>query len=336
MFKSALKLFSKSPNQGSVLPCGLISREPILMISFWNDFQKKIDKILGPIPDHKRAYMVILFDHHRISADRARIVCEDVEIYKLRYPNIEFLFLCNSVDEKLYFDQVHLQSIHCHAAVFLDEHRYQVENTNVKDFQAVYRSDIKPCNRHDLAVDIDDLLLVGNYTPSDAIHFTNVMDNLQTAKFVRPKGRVDSLLTRSKVGVCLGDADGDVFSCVEYLLCGLNVVTTDDYKANTLFYNDDYVTVTRSFSTAINKAVKESSKYNVDPYVIREKTLHILAEHRARFIDFIQDKYDRQGTKSPFLKGWHSSFSHLLGLRQVDSKSSKSKLNLLRVDERYI
>lgn len=336
MFKSALKLFSGSSKKGDTLPCSVISSEPILLISFWRDFHECFDRILGPIPDHKRAYMVIMFDHHRVSYDRARMVKEDVGVFKLRYPNVEFLFLCNSSEERAFFNEVGLQSIHCHAAAFLDESLYQIESSNSKDFEAVYRGDIHSCNRHDLAGDIESLLLVGDYKSSDGRYFKDVMEQLQTAKFVRERGRIDTYLTRAEVGLCLGDYDGDVFSCVEYLLCGLKVVTTDSYVVNTQFYSDDYVAVTRAFPSAVYKSVKDMSKQQVDPYIIRENTLKILSEHRHRFIGAIQDKYDRQGSGRSFSNEWKSVFSHLFSLRGGLDSRGKGRNRLLKDNATYV
>jgi len=335
MFKSALKLFSGNSKKGESLPCSVISSEPIVLISFWHDFNEYFDRILGPIPDHKRAYMIIMFNHNRVSADRARMVKEDVGVFKLRYPNVDFLFLCNSSEEQGYFNEVGLQSIHCHAAAFLDESLYQIESSTRKDFDAVYRGDITPHNRHELAGDIDKLLLVGDYKASNGGYFKEVMDQLQTAKFVKGNGRIDSYLTRAEVGLCLGDYDGDVFSCVEYLLSGLKVVTTDTYVVNTQFYDDEYVSVTRAFSSGVNKSVKDMKKRQIDPYIIRERTLKILSEHRQRFINVIQDKYDRQGSGRSFSKEWSSVFTHLFSLNASADPKSKGKSRLLKDNATY-
>jgi len=335
MFKSALKLFSGNSRKGESLPCSVISSEPILLISYWHDFNEYFDRILGPIPDHKRAYMIIMFNHHRVSSERARMVKEDTDVFKLRYPNVDFLFLCNSSEEQGYFVDVGLQSIHCHAAAFLDESRYQIDSSTGEDFDAVYRAEITPHNRHELAGDIDKLLLVGDYKASNGSYFKDVMDQLQTAKFVKESGRIDSYLTKAGVGLCLGDYDGDILSCVEYLLSGLKVVTTDTYVVNTQFYDDDYVAVTRAFSSAVNKSVKDMNKRQIDPYIIRERTLKILSEHRQRFINVIQDKYDRQGSGRSFLKEWDFVFTHQFSLNSCADPKSRGKSLLLKDNATY-
>ena len=334
MFKTALKLFSGNGKQGATLPCCVLSDEPIILISFWSDFQDNFDSILGPIPDHKRAYVVIMFNHHRVSPRRAQMVREDVELYKLRYPNVELLFLCNSKEQKENFDAEELQCIICHASSFLDFNRYQIDSANIKKFDAVYRADIVKYNRHELAIDIERLLLIGNDGTCNAPYFKEVMDSLQTAVFNGDKGRIDRLISSSKVGLCLGDSDADVFSCAEYLLSGIPVVSTDSYVCNSIFNCLEYVSVINSYSTSVCSGVKAMGKKTYDPYMIRDETLNILIGHRDNFINFLQEKCDRQGDGILFQSKFDTEFTHLLGLRNVDSKR-RPAARLLRSDVLY-
>lgn len=325
-----MKLFKDSVGkQNLVTPYSVLSTEPIILVSFWSDFQEYFDTILGSIPDHRRAYMVIMFNHHRVSSDRARMVSEDVEIYKLRYPNVEILFLCNSDKEKKFFDAEGLQCIYCHGAAFLDESLYHVDHSRAKEFDIVYKAEIEPHNRHELAIDLEGVLLVGSYNSDGERYFNEVMDTLQTATFKRDQVGTCKILSKAKVGICLGNSDGDIFSCAEYLLSGLKVVTTDDYLSNDFLYKDDYVFITDSYSTAVAKVVKEALKVNCDPYVIREDAIQLLVEHRQRFIKFMQGKCDRQGNNINFSNIFESKFTHLFGLRGGPQKS-KSCTNLLK------
>jgi len=93
---------------------------------------------------------------------------------------------------------------------------------------------------------------------------------------------IANLLNRSRIGLCLSDVEGAMYASVEYMLCGLPVVSTKSIGGRDVFFDDKYVKIVDDNPEAVAKGVIEMIDRDIDPYYIRDKTIKKMKEERER------------------------------------------------------
>jgi predicted metalloprotease with PDZ domain len=82
--------------------------------------------------------------------------------------------------------------------------------------------------------------------------------------------------------------EGPNYATVQYLLCGLPVVTTKSVGGRDEFYDDEFVTVVDDNADAIADAVRRFVENPPDPQEVRRRTILRLRDHRKLFLGLLQ------------------------------------------------
>jgi glycosyltransferase involved in cell wall biosynthesis len=78
-----------------------------------------------------------------------------------------------------------------------------------------------------------------------------------------------------------------MYASIEYLLCGLPVVSTRNTGGRDQYFDDLYCRTVEADPEAIAAAVEELAAQNFDPHLIRARTMAKIEAGREKFIAFI-------------------------------------------------
>lgn len=170
-----------------------------------------------------------------------------------------------------------------------------------KRYDAVYAATLAPYKRIELAREIERLAFVTYVTHQEEWDLHAYEPRLHHADFNRQfisREEVRERYRSSQVGLALSAAEGAMFSCTEYLLCGLPVVTTPNRGGRNRYLTPETSTTVAPDSQAIRKAVDRYCQSPPNPYKIRKITLNLMQRDRAAFIEIL-DRYGANQTSNP-------------------------------------
>jgi glycosyltransferase involved in cell wall biosynthesis len=183
----------------------------------------------------------------------------------------------------------------------LDEGSYAIDPTAEKRFDAVMVARATLFKRHHLARLVRSCVVVANdFNSGEGIFAATPPETFQP--FTRLKDLTQSqickVLNESRVGLILSECEGACYAAVEYLLCGLPVVSTPSCGGRDAFF-DDYVAVVsppveEEVAATVTALVRRLDRGEIRPGEVRARTVSRLHEFRARLSDSILEKGSRK------------------------------------------
>ena len=205
---------------------------------------------------------------------------------------------------------------------FLDERLFSIQPETSKVYDAVYNARMTEFKRHELAREVQSLLIIGGkVTPEDSdAYFQRTKAILPHAKFTYDgekkflnEQEVSNVLNQSRVGLCLSACEGAMYASVEYLLCGLPVVSTASLGGRDSWFDPRFTRIVADDPREIAAAVQDLINQKLCPHMIRSETLIRMAEHRQRLIDLGQQIYAAHKTGRDFARDFYAVLTHKLG-----------------------
>ena len=285
-------------------------------MTFWFDFLRNQSEIFKTIPHNRNVYFLFQSGWYRDKSDVDKIQ-KEIAIFKSIYPKTKYIFLSNSIEENGFFLENNLTSIFCNQNAFIDEKKHKIKPRIKKKYDAIYLARITPFKRHELATKVKNLLLIGSFTQKEEEHYQHIMKILPDAKWIEKvfPFRVSQYMNQSKVGLCLSEIEGAMFVSAEYLLSGIPIVSTKSVGGRDALFDAEFVKIVKDNPEAVADGVKEMIKKNIEPEYIRSETIKKMKEHRVKFINLIQDIYDKEIINRKFKDDWNKVFVHKMGLR---------------------
>jgi glycosyltransferase involved in cell wall biosynthesis len=204
-----------------------------------------------------------------------------------------------------------------HHNAFLDERIFSINTEEEKIYDAVYTARMNPFKRHHLARDIGKLLLIGGiHGRSDSYEYLNQLQReMPQATFTHaadnefmPAHDVARLVNRARVGLCLSEREGGMFSATEYSLCGLPIVSTRSIGGREEMFDTRFARIVPDSAKAVREAVQELISLNLPSQWIRQVTLSRIWEHRRRFVEIVQRIFDYEMATRDFAREWYPRF----------------------------
>jgi len=314
--KKLIKTLLKKIKDGNSLPCYIISREPVILISFWHDLYTNADAVFNAIPKGRNVNFILQLGWHRETEERVLEMKEKVEELQALRPDSNYTFLCNSKTEESLLNKHGLNGILCHQNAFVDTDYFPLINSP-KEFDAIYTARITPFKNHQLAADIKSLRLIGDFHEHERKYVDETFSVLKQADWSR-RIHFSSMykeLSRARVGLCLSSEEGAMFASIEYLLCGLPVVSTPNLGGRDFFFDKEFSLQVEPSVKAVAEGVDALIDKNIDPQYIRDKTLEKMEEQRKVFIDIIQKIFDKEEAGRAFKDEWDNVFIHKFAIR---------------------
>ncbi len=210
-----------------------------------------------------------------------------------------------------------------------------------KQFTALYNARFDAFKNHHLAKSVDNLALLFSeaHSANDAArvermltyaHFINGSAT-DPARYLRLSPRETAeIIRKARVGLCLSFVEGANYASIEYLLCGVPVVSVPNKGGRDEFADPAWWRVCEPTPEAVARAVREMAERRIDPDMIAKGVRLRIAEHRRRLIDLMRRIQQQAGAPPDWSTDWsflrgdafggmaHQSFAQVIAmLRRV-------------------
>jgi glycosyltransferase involved in cell wall biosynthesis len=259
------------------------------------------------------------------SAERQVKTCEE---YRIKYPEHRLIILCNTEAEVSSIHAAGGEAFFANHNTFVDFNLFKIEHLP-KVYDAIYVAQLREWKRQELARLIDSIAFIYYGFDEEQVEYYNRLKemfphghfiNHELNNLIRlPKEIVRTEVNKAKCGLCLSAAEGAMHASIEYLLCGVPVVSTVNRGGRDLFFDDQYCLTVEPDPQIIANAVQEVVARNVPREEIREKTISIQMRERERFIQFIDRLIEETGKRSDFRARWPEVFvDKLIQIKSAD------------------
>jgi len=295
--------------------CNVVSTNPIIIVTVYN--LGKYCRFFPELLQRHRAYFIIICWDAIESEKTVKQLKSEHNEYKKKFPEHELIYLCNSARQHTLFKKFQLPCIFCNQNAFLDENIFKIVPDAKKKYDAIYNARLAPFKRHYLASKINNLAFITYFIQRDLEYLPEIKNTFANATWLNypvttkiPEEKIYRYLNEAKVGLCLSASEGAMYASVEYLLCGLPIVSTNSEGGRDIFFDKEYVKIVNDTPEAVTEGVRELMNNRISPEYIREKTLEKMKLHRERFISLIQSIYNKEGVKKDFQKEYDKIFTN--------------------------
>jgi tetratricopeptide (TPR) repeat protein len=226
---------------------------------------------------------------------RRKLVREFAEL-RVAFPDADMTFLVNDVGELAVARSLGFPSEMISNNTFVDERIFDIDTTAAKRFDAVYNARFHPYKRHGLAAEVRSLVLLA--AEPTAEHHAGLTALLPQADLIAAHvdaARVAEVVNSARCGLILSSAEGANYATMEYLLCGVPVVTTRNIGGRNWWLSDDVAIYAEATPRAVAAAVTEMIGRNVAGATVREHTRQRLYRERLAFFALVDRVFAAHG-----------------------------------------
>lgn len=298
----------------------VISTDPII-IYIGNRMSHLFD--IGQLLRDRPVHFIRNSYHTFERKDRLERLVREVANFNKCFPLHRLYFLCPTEREQLMFDEVGLQpAFFVNKNAFVDETQFKPVPGVRKDFDAIYNGQLAPYKRHELASKVQNLALIvyqraaTKDMPERQTYAQLVRELLREAEWLNDVGsfiapeKIPVHLSRARVGLCLSVEEGPMAASMEYLLCGLPVVSTRSLGGRDVFFDSNNSLIVEDCAEAVAAGVVEMVSRNLDPANIRASALEKIAVHRRRFIGVVEGILSASGKSRDFSSEFDAMFAN--------------------------
>lgn len=229
------------------------------------------------------------FLYHNPGWIRLRSLPRYLKLIRHFGPNARLHFITNEESEKRWLQLIG-QKATCLGHNLHVRENFFVPGDVPKKYDAVYAATMAPYKRIELAREIQKLCFVTYVTHQKTWNLHEFEPRLRHAvynsEFISREA-VRLCYQQSAAGLALSASEGAMFSCMEYLLCGIPVVTTPNRGGRSRYLDENNSIFVPPNSTAIRKAVDLFVNDPPDPSVVRNSALQKAYQDRLRFVDIL-------------------------------------------------
>jgi hypothetical protein len=299
-----------------------ISRDPMI---FWgpgaNEYPLGLGSKIAERLGNRRAYFFISPSWHREDAQSVAGDLALVRAAQARHPEHRFLFLVSTRSELNNYRKVGLPAAVCIKTAFVDETVFDILPESKKRFAAIYNAAMAPYKRHELCSEVEDLGLLyyrhEYFLKHEADHVARVLRLLARATFINEldgnyrqllSTEVPAWLNQARVGLCLSPQEGSMRASIEYLYCGLPVVSTPNIGGRNRLSDPAYWIEAEPTAPAVAAAVRTLLARNIDPKIVRQGAIEKIRPDRIRLINLIAAIFAEEGVRFPKDADWTQLF----------------------------
>ena len=294
---------------------------------------------IGPLPAltaalGRRPAQFLLQLHGQFeSADRSAALVRAWRDHMAVAPHQPITVLANTMREVRALLGAGVAAVLCNHNAFIDEETFVVDPPARKEFDAIYVARFAPEKRHELAARVPRLALVsGHLAPAEHLQLDHIRRALPGATWANAaaaaavgaalapdragnvarrviarlghvglgSAAVVEWMNRSSVGLCLSASEGAMRASMEYLLCGLPVVSTRNIGGRDRYRHPGHWLEVPADPAAVAAGVARLVAAPPDPRGIRAAALAKIGHDRAAFVDLVQSMVEDAGGTSDF------------------------------------
>lgn len=278
----------------------IICRDPLVLYApqdrygLANILSRGVMEPLREVP----ALILLSLPSSRESPVEARALAAAIARRQRELPRHRVLVLCNTEVELDNFRELGIDCTLASDNIFIDERPFLTEQDGRPEFDAVYNAGFHPAKRHHLAAKVESLALIFPSWHKQYVEYAEASKRaLAHATFLNQPTPQDEYrffdraelarqLARAHVGLCLSDVEGAMRASIEYLFAGLPIVSTLNRGGRDQFFDSDCCVSVPPSPQLIAEAVRELIAQRIPRDYVRRRTMHRLALHRERLIQF--------------------------------------------------
>jgi glycosyltransferase involved in cell wall biosynthesis len=209
--------------------------------------------------------------------------------------NVEnFYYMCNSEDDVESVEKNNFYGELLNHNMWIDYTKFNIQPLE-KIYNAVYTARLISLKRHYLASKVNNLaLIVGNDPCHSKEKITPPKHSYMNKSHLKPE-EVIKILNQSKCGLILSKEEGACFSSSEYLLCGIQVVSTRSKGGRDVWYDNSNSIICEDNKESVRDCVEKIIKMRCNPLEIRNKHIEQSNFFRKRFILQLDKVFKRFG-----------------------------------------
>lgn len=276
-----------------------ISDKPIIWASIgsknWNNLKNKTDKpayLLAHTMWYFSWFSLYLYYKQRNS---------------LKKRNIELILLHNSKRELFFAKLFGFKSYLINHNIQVNEHFFYVNSAVKKKYTAIYTAVAKKYKRIHLAALIKNLYIITYFWPDtrnskgewDLHAFEPKIKHADFNRFRIDVNDVNIKMNESKCGLALSKKEGAMFASIEYLLCGLPVVSTESKGGRDFFFTKENSIICKDAPESVFNSVNEIIQRNINPMEIRNSTLKLMRRYRMKYVALIIELHVKNNCEAP-------------------------------------
>ena len=272
------------------LPCYVLNHSPKIIAAFEMDFLRNLPAFQRAIPQGEKFTMLLQLGWSAELPEVAAELKSRLAEAKNAFPEARFIVLANApgeVDVIKDFNEVYLAS---HNA-FLDPKRYPIAKLGKRKFDALYIARITPFKRHELAVKVRNLHLIGSYSERENAYFTETIARFSHAVWSQkvPSFFIGRKICEASCGLALSAIEGAMFSCGEYTLCGVPVVNTKNLGGRDTLLPDFAVRYADDNADSVAENVEYYVNNQIAPQEIRNGFLKLAQPQKELVQELVND-----------------------------------------------
>lgn len=273
---------------------GVISIRPLILYTHYDD-------ALWPLLQSLRRFQLHCFItcFWSLTVTDQQAIALRIKQWMQTHPHHHIEHLAPSATELAVLQDLGIPGALCSQNCLVDERTFKVDIHAPKRFRAIYDGRLTPFKRHYLASQVADLALITYDIPldRDERYLVETQACLKQATWLNgpfsshhgrfSSAQISQFLNQSRVGLILSELEGANYASIQYLLCGLPVVTTRNQGGRDTFFHPDYVIWADDTPESVAAAVNELIARNIPPDNIRSRTLDLVKRHRAELTTLI-------------------------------------------------
>jgi glycosyltransferase involved in cell wall biosynthesis len=143
-------------------------------------------------------------------------------------------------------------------------------------------------------------------------HATWINDPQSPTYKMLDASEVAAHLNAARVGLCLSSEEGAMYASIQYLLCGLPVVSTRSIGGRDVLFNETDCLIVDDNPRAVADGVREMIGRKLPPAEVRARAIAAMEIHRSAFADTVQRFLNESGSVTQFEPLFRKSFVNKL------------------------
>jgi glycosyltransferase involved in cell wall biosynthesis len=254
--------------------------------------KKGLDRITKYIKSKKEPYTLFIWQYYTMNSNRWSSLKRSVEKILKECTGLRIVMCCNDTNSLEIVSNESISSfsaILCNHNATIDREIFNIQECN-NIWNSVYTARVCKLKRHYLSYGLNNILYLtsGNkYNDKYSKEGHSALIDNQNNSFTLCSQHltafeVNDLLNKSKVGLCLSSQEGAMYSSVEYLLCGLPIVSTKSTGGRDVFFTDTNCIIAEDSIESVSSCVQQwlDNYPNLNERKrIREHTICIQKKH---------------------------------------------------------
>ena len=244
----------------------------------------------------------LLLPTWNVEGERSKEIKKSIKAALKKMPGHIFVVVSCTEFETFLLGMESVPALFAQQAIFVDDRIWEPSNQkfeNLGTFDAVMNARFDKMKRHELASRVKNLLLIYGYSLDEEVeeatkrirrilpeaHFANhQLKKLNGTYSYLSTTEIVQLFGHAHVGLCLSPEEGYSRASIEYLMCGLPVVSTKSIGGRDRYYSGKYSRIVDDDEQAIADAVRQLKEQKFSRAEVREHVLGLLNFDRENFL----------------------------------------------------